>query len=64
MSEYVLRKDLQHRRELPATPTCRRWEDAGILPRPIQLSERIFAYRSDEYQAFKAARLGTTPKAA
>ncbi len=56
MNDLVLRKVLQRTGRLPfSTPQIKRMEAAGKLPKPIQVTERIFAYRRDEFDVAEAA---------
>jgi hypothetical protein len=59
MADLILRKHLQHDGTLPfSTAHLKKLEASGILPKPIKLGDRLFAYRRRELNAALAKLSG------
>jgi predicted DNA-binding transcriptional regulator AlpA len=60
MNDLVFRKHLQKNGILPlSTKTLQAMETAGVLPKPVKLGDRLYAYRRNEFDAAMAKLKGT-----
>jgi predicted DNA-binding transcriptional regulator AlpA len=59
VNDLVFRKHLKRDGILPfSTTQIKRLEASGVLPRPVKLGDRLFAYRRHEFDACMAKLKG------